>query len=56
VVVAMGKFMGIFALSQIPLSIAEGVLGVLVFRVLTDVAAPQLRRLGVLRPVAVKGV
>lgn len=52
---SMGKFMGIFALSQIPLSIAEGILGVLVFRVLTDVAAPQLQRLGVLRSAVVKG-
>lgn len=52
---SMGKFMGIFALSQIPLSIAEGILGVLVFRVLTDVAAPQLRQLGVLRPAMAKG-
>lgn len=47
---SVGKFLGIFAISQIPLAIAEGILGVLVFRLLTDVARPQLERLGVLRP------
>jgi cobalt/nickel transport system permease protein len=45
---AAAKFLGIFAVTQIPLAIAEGLLGVLVFRVLTNVAAPELRRLGVL--------
>ncbi len=49
---SIAKFMGIFAISQIPLAIAEGLLGVLVFRLLTDVARPELERLGVLRPVA----
>lgn len=44
------KFLSIFAISQIPLAIAEGLLGVLVFRLLTDVARPELERLGVLRP------
>ena len=43
------KFLGVFALSQIPLAVAEGILGVLVFRLLTDVARPELERLGVLR-------
>jgi cobalt/nickel transport system permease protein len=42
------KFASIFAISQIPLAIAEGILGVLVFRLLTDVARPQLERLGVM--------
>ncbi|MTB71206.1 energy-coupling factor ABC transporter permease [Arsenicicoccus cauae] len=45
---ALAKFLGIFALTQVPLALAEGVLGVLVIRVLRDVAAPELRRLGVL--------
>ncbi len=49
---SIAKFMGIFAISQVPLAIAEGLLGVLVFRLLTDVARPELERLGVLRPVA----
>lgn len=46
---SIAKFMGVFAISQIPLAIAEGILGVLVFRLLTDVAKPELERLGVLR-------
>jgi cobalt/nickel transport system permease protein len=41
------KFASIFAISQIPLAIAEGFLGVLVFRILSDVALPQLVHLGV---------
>ena len=49
---SIAKFMGIFAISQVPLAIAEGLLGVLVFRLLTDVARSELERLGVLRPVA----
>ncbi len=49
---AAAKFLGVFALTQVPLAIAEGLLGVLLFRVLTDVAGPQLRTLGVLRRAA----
>jgi cobalt/nickel transport system permease protein len=45
---ALAKFLSIFAITQIPLAIAEGLLGVLVFRILRDVAAPELIRLGVL--------
>ena len=41
------KFLGIFALSQVPLAVIEGILGVLVFRLLSDVAKPELERLGV---------
>lgn len=40
------KFLSIFALTQIPLALAEGVLGILVWRTLTGVAAPELARLG----------
>ncbi len=46
---SVAKFLSIFAISQIPLAIAEGILGVLVFRLLTDVARPELVRLGVLK-------
>ncbi len=46
---SLGKFLGVFAITQIPLSIAEGILGVLVFRLLVDIAKPQLIQLGVLR-------
>lgn len=45
---AAGKFLGIFAVTQIPLALAEGVLGILLFRFLAKVAGPQLRSLGVL--------
>lgn len=44
------KFLGLFAVTQIPLAVAEGLLGVLVFRLLADVARPELERLGVLTP------
>ena len=44
------KFLGVFAVTQIPLAIGEGLLGVLLFRVLTVNARPELERLGVLHP------
>src|SRR4051794_40362585 len=47
---AAGKFLGVFAVTQIPLAVGEGLLGVLLFRVLTTNARPELERLGVLRP------
>ena len=46
VVGAALKFLGIFAVSQVPLSIMEGFLGILLFRFLVRVAAPQLAGLG----------
>jgi cobalt/nickel transport system permease protein len=52
---SVAKFMSIFAISQVPLAVAEGILGVLVFRLLTDVARPELERLGVIRPAQVVG-
>jgi len=45
---ALFKFLGVFALTQIPLSIAEGVLGVLLFGFFTRVAPAELARLGVI--------
>ncbi|MBK7820652.1 MAG: energy-coupling factor ABC transporter permease [Tessaracoccus sp.] len=45
---ALVKFAGIFAVSQVPLSIAEGVLGVLLFGFFTRVAPAELIRLGVI--------
>ncbi len=45
---AAAKFLGIFAVTQVPLAIVEGFLTVLVMRLLRDIAAPELRRLGVL--------
>lgn len=47
---ALAKFLGVFAITQVPLAIGEGLLGVLLFRVLTRNARPELERLGVLRP------
>lgn len=47
---AAAKFLSIFAVTQIPLALAEGLLGLLLFRVLSDIARPELERLGVLRP------
>jgi cobalt/nickel transport system permease protein len=42
------KFLGVFAVTQIPLAIGEGLLGVLLFRALVTNARPDLERLGVL--------
>ncbi|MGY2084101.1 energy-coupling factor ABC transporter permease [Blastococcus sp. SYSU DS0539] len=47
---ALVKFLGVFAVTQVPLAIAEGLLGVLLFRVLAVNARPELERLGVLPP------
>jgi cobalt/nickel transport system permease protein len=49
------KFLGVFALTQVPLAIGEGLLGVLLFRVLTVNARPELERLGLLRPTPAGG-
>lgn len=40
------RFLGIFAVTQVPLAIAEGLLGVLMFRVLGKIAPDELRSLG----------
>ena len=45
---AVGKFLGIFAITQVPLALIEGLVGILLFRFLAKVAAPQLKQLGVL--------
>lgn len=46
---AAAKFMSLFALTQIPLAIVEGLIGVLLFRALSRYATPELTDLGVLR-------
>ncbi len=38
-----GKFMGIFAITQLPLAIAEGILTVLVYRMVSSLCAEELR-------------
>lgn len=43
---AIAKFLSVFAVTQIPLALAEGVIGILVFRVLADVAGRELHDLG----------
>ena len=45
---AIAKFLAVFAVTQIPLAIAEGVLGVLLFGFFARVARPELVRLGVI--------
>lgn len=47
---AAAKFLSVFAITQIPLALAEGVLGVLVLRLLTKIALPELTKLGVIKP------
>ena len=50
---ALTKFAGIFAVTQIPLAVVEGLVGVLLFRVLGSIASPELTALGVTgRPAA----
>lgn len=45
---AIGKFMAVFAVTQIPLAIAEGLLTVVVFNVLEKYSTKELEHLGVL--------
>lgn len=45
---AIGKFMGVFAVTQIPLAVAEGLLTVVVFNVLEKYSTKELENLGVL--------
>jgi cobalt/nickel transport system permease protein len=52
VIGAVAKFGSIFALTQIPLAISEGLLTVLVVRLLVRVSPAELARLGVLRRTA----
>lgn len=44
---AFTKFAAIFALSQIPLAVMEGLVGILLFRALVNYAAPEMAKLGV---------
>lgn len=46
---AAAKFLGIFALTQIPLALAEGFLGVVVYRFLRQVAGAELARTALFR-------
>jgi cobalt/nickel transport system permease protein len=44
---AWARFLGVFAITQIPLAIVEGLLGVLLFAALRSWAGPELRAVGV---------
>lgn len=48
-VASFAKFMGVFAITQLPLAVVEGLFGVLTLNILISVARPELVRLGVLR-------
>lgn len=50
VMVSAVKFMGIFALTQIPLAISEGILTVIVFNLLTNYNLEDLKQLKVILP------
>ncbi|MCX7715564.1 MAG: energy-coupling factor ABC transporter permease [Clostridia bacterium] len=45
---ALGKFMGIFAVTQVPIAVAEGILTVIVYNVLETSCKRELTQLGVL--------
>ncbi|QGF25134.1 energy-coupling factor ABC transporter permease [Raineyella fluvialis] len=45
---AFAKFATIFALTQIPLAVIEGLVGVVLFRVLRSIAGPELAGLGIM--------
>ena len=49
VLASMGEFMGIFALTQIPLAIVEGILSAIVVMMLESFAKPELREIGFLQ-------
>ena len=43
---ALARFLGIFAVTQVPLAVVEGILGVLLVRALRSWAGPELAGLG----------
>ena len=54
VMAAMGEFLGIFALTQVPLAIVEGILSAIVVMMLESFAKPELREIGYLTKEGVK--
>lgn len=46
---AVATFLALYAPTQVPLAIVEGILTVLIFRSLTTIAPKELRSLGILR-------
>ena len=49
VMASLTEFMGIFAVTQIPLAIIEGLVTVAVMKALESFAAPELHQLGYLK-------
>ena len=45
---SVAEFMGIFAVTQLPLAVVEGILSAVVFLLLQNFAKPELREIGVL--------
>ena len=45
---SLGEFMGIFAVTQIPLAIVEGIIAAIVVMMLESFAKPELREIGYL--------
>lgn len=43
------RYLGVFAITQIPIAIAEGILTVLIFNVIAKYSSKELKKLGVLR-------
>lgn len=48
------KFLGIFALTQVPLAICEGLLTVMIFNFIRRYNAPEIAELGVILPKEVR--
>jgi len=48
VMASLAKFMGVFAITQIPLAVSEGILTVIVINILTAYNKQELRELSVL--------
>ena len=48
---SIAEFMGIFAVTQIPLAVIEGILSAVVFMLLQSFAKPELREIGMLQEV-----
>ena len=48
---AMGKFLAVFAPTQLPLAVIEGILTVLIVTALESYAKPELRAIGFIKEV-----
>ena len=54
ILASMAQFLGVFALTQIPLAIVEGILSAIVMMMLESFAKPELREIGFLNKEAAK--